>query len=147
MATAPDSTIPSSPQSRNVASPHTPEPWAYDEDDARIYHADGDVEPTIAYIERENTSTERVKADGYLIAAARKMLDTLLTLETEVIAAIDGGEECRGRDAQLSAWAYRIGNAISHANGKAVPTENTKTIHHPHRRRHGAGRNRRPSGL
>src|SRR5580698_55906 len=70
MAVKSDSTFPESSQSQNVASPHTPEPWAYDEDDARIYHADGDVQPTIAYVERDGVAPEQVKADGYLLAAA-----------------------------------------------------------------------------
>jgi hypothetical protein len=69
---------------------HTPAPWAYDEDDARIYHADGDVDPTIAYIERENTSPERVKADGNLIRTAPKLLAACRTLAEDCRMALNG---------------------------------------------------------
>ena len=53
---------------------HTPMEWVFDEDDSRIYYDDGDVQPTIAYIEREDVAPEQVKADGYLLAAAPVLL-------------------------------------------------------------------------
>jgi hypothetical protein len=53
---------------------HTPEPWDYDQDTGRIYRADGDVEPTIAWVELENTAADQSKADGHLLAAAPRLL-------------------------------------------------------------------------
>jgi hypothetical protein len=53
---------------------HTPAPWAYEEETGRIYFADGDVEPTIAFVEIDNTSPERARADGHLLAASPKLL-------------------------------------------------------------------------
>ena len=53
---------------------HTPMEWAYDEDDARIYYDDGNVQPTIAYVERDGVAPEQVKADGYLLAGAPGLL-------------------------------------------------------------------------
>ena len=53
---------------------HTPRPWAYDEATGRIYHSDGDVEPTIAFVDLENTTPEQAKADGRLLAAAPELL-------------------------------------------------------------------------
>jgi len=72
---------------------HTPEPWAFDEDDARIYHDDGDVQPTIAYVERDNCAPERVKADGYLLAASRTMFDKLLDIKRLAESSDDNGYE------------------------------------------------------
>jgi len=66
--------MPITDQTLEAQSPHTPDPWAYDEDDARIFYADGDVEPTIAYVERENAPPERIKADGCILAASLKLL-------------------------------------------------------------------------
>jgi hypothetical protein len=57
---------------------HTPAPWAYDEETGRIYHADGDVEPTVAVVDLENASPGQAKADGCLIAAAPRMLAALM---------------------------------------------------------------------
>jgi hypothetical protein len=56
------------------AAKHTPMPWAYEEETGRIYFADGDVEPTIAVVDLENSSPGQAKADGNLIAAAPKLL-------------------------------------------------------------------------
>ena len=53
---------------------HTPAPWAYDQETGRIYFADGDVEPTIAFVEIDNTSPERASTDGHLLAASPKLL-------------------------------------------------------------------------
>lgn len=60
-----------------IVAKHTPAPWAYDKETGRIYHADGDVEPTVAVVDLENTSPEQAKADGCLIAAAPRMLAAL----------------------------------------------------------------------
>lgn len=75
MVTASDPTNRGSPQSQNPR--YTPNPWSYDEDDARIYYDDGDVQPTIAYVERDGVAPEQVKADGYLLACAPAMLAAL----------------------------------------------------------------------
>jgi hypothetical protein len=53
---------------------HTPMEWAYDEDDARIYYDDGNLQPTIAYVERDGVAPEQVKAEGYLLAGAPGLL-------------------------------------------------------------------------
>jgi len=52
-------------------------------------------------------------------------MDTLLS--TDLLDAIDGGEECRGRDAQISEWA-RTAEKYERAlerltNGYKYPTE------------------------
>jgi hypothetical protein len=74
MATEPDSTNRADAQSQNPQPRYTPNPWTYDEDDARIYYDDGNVQPTIAYVEREGVAPEQVKADGYLLAASPHLL-------------------------------------------------------------------------
>lgn len=56
------------------AAGHTPAPWAYEEETGRVYFADGEVEPTIAFLDLENTSPVRAKADGHLIVAAPTLL-------------------------------------------------------------------------
>lgn len=48
------------------------------------------------------------KQDYWNMAIAR-----LETLAEDILGAIDGGEELRGRDSQLSAWAADIENAIN----------------------------------
>lgn len=95
MATEPDSTNPPSPQSQNRAddqreAKHTPMEWAYDEDDARIYYDDGNVQPTIAYVEREGVAPEQVKADGYLLATAPQLLKACRTLADDCRMALSG---------------------------------------------------------
>ena len=55
----------------------TPGPWAYEEETGRIYYADGDVEPTIAFVYLDNTLPEQSKADARLIAAAPELLAAL----------------------------------------------------------------------
>jgi len=85
--------MPINNETLQAKEPHTPVPWAYDENDARIYYADSDVEPTIAYIERDNTSPERVKADGYLIAAAPAQALLLDLVRYGVVTITDGDVE------------------------------------------------------
>ncbi len=97
---------------------HTPEPWAYDEADARIYYADGDVEPTIAYVERENTSPERVKLDGYPLAAAPKLLTACKTLAQDCRMALSG--EWDKSDAGFSASLELLESVILQATGSDV---------------------------
>jgi hypothetical protein len=70
---------------------HTPMEWAYDEDAARIYYDDGDVQPTIAYVERDGVAPEQVKADGYLLAASRSMYDKLLDIKSLAESGDDNG--------------------------------------------------------
>jgi hypothetical protein len=41
------------------------------------------------------------------------VIHRLETLCEDILAEIDGGEECRGRDSQLSAWGADIENAIT----------------------------------
>ena len=77
MATASDSTNPEFSQSETSPPKNSPHPWAFDEDDTRIYHDDGDVQPTIAYIERDGVAPEQVKADGYLLASPLDLLEPL----------------------------------------------------------------------
>lgn len=49
-------------------SKHTPTPWGYRS--GEVYANDGDVNPVIAYIERDTTSDEQADADGELIVRA-----------------------------------------------------------------------------
>lgn len=60
-----------------TTSKHTPGPWAYDPAELRIYYADGDVEPTVAYVEYDNSSEAQAEADARLIAAAPELLAAL----------------------------------------------------------------------
>ncbi len=69
---------------------HTPASWFYDEDDARIYCDDGNVRPTIAYVEKEGVAPEQVKADGLLIAAAPALLWACKTLAEDCRMALNG---------------------------------------------------------
>jgi hypothetical protein len=59
---------------------HTPAPWGFEEETGRIYFADGDIEPTVAVVDLENTSPQQSGADGRLIAAAPKLLAALIDL-------------------------------------------------------------------
>ena len=84
---------------------YTPEPWAYDEDDARIYYADDDVEPTIAYVEREDIAPERVRADGYLLSSAAALfteakanVDCFEFLEEQLNVCIDNFSDWQTKD-------------------------------------------------
>jgi hypothetical protein len=43
---------------------HTPEPSAYEEETGRIYHANGDVEPTVTVADLENTSPGQLALFG-----------------------------------------------------------------------------------
>jgi hypothetical protein len=42
-----------------------------------------------------------------------RAIKRLETLCEDILAEIDGGEELRGRDSQLSAWAADIENAVT----------------------------------
>jgi hypothetical protein len=105
---------------------HTARPWAYDEDDARIYYADGHVEPTIAYIERENTSPERARADGYLLAAAPQLLEACKTLAEDCRMALSG--EWDKSDDGFQASLELLESVIRDATGGATSPQLTKTI-------------------
>ena len=61
----------------------TPGPWACEQETGRIYFADGDVEPTIAFVTLENASSEQSRADAQLISAApvlREAIPLLIAL-------------------------------------------------------------------
>ena len=40
-------------------------------------------------------------------------IERLNTLKEQILDEIDGGEECRGRDSQLTSWADEIKASIS----------------------------------
>ena len=90
MATKSDFTNSPPPQSKTPQPGYTPAPWSFDEDDARIYYDDGNVQPTIAYVEREGVAPEQVKADGYLLAAAPQLLEACRTLAEDCRMALSG---------------------------------------------------------
>ena len=48
--------------------------------------------------------------NSVIIYRAIKRLETLCE---DILAEIDGGEELRGRDSQLSAWSADIENAVT----------------------------------
>jgi hypothetical protein len=55
----------------------TPGPWACEQETGRVYFADGDVEPTIAFVTLENTSSGQSRADAQLIAAAPELREAI----------------------------------------------------------------------
>jgi hypothetical protein len=83
----------------------------------RIYHADGEIEPTIAYVERENTSPERARADGYLLAASRKLLAACQTLAEDCRMALSG--EWDKGDEGFEASLELLESVIAEATGGA----------------------------
>lgn len=40
-------------------------------------------------------------------------MQKLIDLRNDILAEIDGGDECRGRDSQLSDWARRIDEVVA----------------------------------
>lgn len=97
---------------------HTPMNWSYDEDDARIYYDDGDVQPTIAYVERDGVAPEQVKADGYLLASAPFQNAALIDI-------LDLIQSCTDKDGRVSLSANAVQvrsvrDAIAKATGDAA---------------------------
>lgn len=60
----------------------------------------------------------RQEANARFIAASPTMFKELTMIRDELLDAIDGGEECRGRDAWLSELILRCDNGIAKALGK-----------------------------
>lgn len=103
----------------------TPMEWAYDEDDGRIYYDDGNVQPTIAYVEREGVAPEQVKADGYLIAAAHNLLalaEAVLGFEvaTPKEYKTKGAEAFSPLQRHIIEIQNKARSAIAKANGGAI---------------------------
>jgi hypothetical protein len=98
---------------------HTPQPWAYEEETGRVYHADGDVEPTVAVVDLDNTSPEQAKADGCLIAAAPKALAALLAfIEADAMA-----QECGEWKWESLDHAFGLArDALAEANRPGTPS-------------------------
>lgn len=103
----------------NPARP-TPAPWAYDQETGRIYHADGDVEPTIAVVDLSNTSPGQAKADGCLISAAPKLLAALLLAQQ----ALNTAPRFRVGDTDSYKIAATVDKAIAEA--KATPQHRSR---------------------
>ena len=134
-----------------AAAKHTPGPWAYEEETGRIYRADGDVEPTIAFVELDNTPPEQAKADGHLLAASLKLREalreaqaTIAALRADVDAFRQQFGNYHGYDASEASFnteqcSKKIYAAIAEAKGEAPrkplgssdnqpPTERTRTM-------------------
>jgi len=101
-----------------MAAQNTPMEWAFDEDDARIYYDDGNVQPTIAYVERDGVAPEQVKADGYLLAAAPKLLRACRTLAEDCRMALSG--EWDKGDEGFQASLEFLESLIREATGRAA---------------------------
>lgn len=67
---------------------NTPGPYAYDRDSGEIYYDDGDVRPTIAFINLEGVGEEQAIADGELLAAAPDLLAALIALMPSNLGAL-----------------------------------------------------------
>ncbi len=116
---------------RVVAAEHTPGPWAYEEETGRIYRADGDVAPTIAFVELDNTSPEQAKADGHLLAASLKLQEalreaqaTIAALRADVDAFRQQFGDYHSYDASEASFnaeqcTLKMHSAIAEAKGKA----------------------------
>jgi hypothetical protein len=102
----------------------TPGPWAYDRDSAAVYFDDGDVNPTICFVERDNAEDAQTDADGHLIAAAPDLyaaLDDLLAVYAEPDKRLCcGGQDCGCQGATAHQQAeYYARAALAKARGEA----------------------------
>ncbi len=67
---------------------HTPTPLAYDESDGRLYIADGDVMPTVAWLD-DKTSPELNDEQAAFIVRAVNSHEPMLAVLREIIEAND----------------------------------------------------------
>lgn len=112
-------------------SEFTPGPWGFHAESGRVFRADGDVEPTIAWVEQENTSDERAAADGALIAAAPDLYEALdegdaAWAEAMILIAAKPHDNDRARLAaeRLHAWNDKRKAALRKAGKQFCATCN-----------------------
>jgi len=114
---------------------YTPGPWACEEETGRIYFADGDVEPTVAVVDLENTSPGQSKADARLIAAAPAQAMILDLAQQGLITLQEGEAEFGGVmywfDARQPDWCAGVVATIGWDTARACLDEAKTVLGHP----------------